>query len=243
MISAYLPLVGVVIMVATFLVGLNPLAGAMIAAVATGVIGHMTIVEILTVVGQSFIKTRNLPLIILLPIVVFGLLERHGLKEFSYASIKRIRTATVGRLLIVYLLLREVSAAIGLTSLGGQVQMVRPIVAPMAEGVAEMQAGNLSNAELREIRGYAASADNVGLFFGEDIFVAFGAIALMHTILLEEHIAVDPLRIAFWGIPTAIAAFVIHSIRLGWYSTRISKRRLSENPFPATHMPIAEEKQ
>ncbi|MGF6767983.1 putative membrane protein [Paraburkholderia sp. GAS199] len=243
MISAYLPLVGVVIMVATFLVGLNPLAGAAIAAVVTGVIGHMTIVEILTVVGQSFIKTRNLPLIILLPVVVFGLLERHGLKEFSYASIKRIRTATVGRLLIVYLLLREVSAAIGLTSLGGQVQMVRPIVAPMAEGVAEMQAGCLSNEELREIRGYAASADNVGLFFGEDIFVAFGAIALMHTILLEEHIAVDPLHIAFWGIPTAVAAFVIHSIRLGWYSTRISKRRVGENSFPATHMPIAEEKQ
>jgi uncharacterized membrane protein len=171
------------------------------------------------------------------------LLECHGLKELSHVSIKKIRTATVGKLLIVYLLLRETSAAIGLTSLGGQVQMVRPIIAPMAEGVAEMQGGAMSEQELREIRGYAASADNVGLFFGEDIFVAFGAIALMHTILLEEHIVVDPLDIAFWGIPTAAAAFVIHSTRLGWYSTQISKRRGNPISFSSPPILIGEEKQ
>jgi uncharacterized membrane protein len=38
----------------------------------------------------------------------------------------------------------------------------------------------------------SAATDNVGLFFGEDVFVAFGAIVLMQTILRAEGIEVDP---------------------------------------------------
>jgi uncharacterized membrane protein len=60
----------------------------------------------------------------------------------------------------------------------------------------------------------AAATDNVGLFFGEDIFVAFGAIVLMQTILRAEGIEVNPLYMALWGLPTAIFAFVIHSWNL-----------------------------
>jgi uncharacterized membrane protein len=37
----------------------------------------------------------------------------------------------------VYLLVREIAAAFGLTSLGGHPNMVRPLVAPMAEAAAE----------------------------------------------------------------------------------------------------------
>jgi uncharacterized membrane protein len=54
----------------------------------------------------------------------------------------------------------------------------------------------------------------VGLFFGEDVFVAFGAIVLMQTFLTTSGIDVDPLHIAMWGIPTALCAFVIHALRL-----------------------------
>ncbi|XLM23020.1 DUF969 family protein, partial [Chromobacterium piscinae] len=31
-----------------------------------------------------------------------------------------------------------------------------------------------------------AATDNVGLFFGENLFVAFGAVILMHTFLHEN---------------------------------------------------------
>lgn len=222
--TTYLPLIGVAVMAVAFFVGLNPLLAVIIAAFATGLVSHMGLVQVLEAIGHGFIKTRNLPLIILLPVAVIGLLERHGLREYSQLAITRIRTATVGKLLIAYLLLRELSAAVGLTSLGGQVQMVRPIVAPMAESVAEREVGTLTTVETSELRAYAASADNVGLFFGEDIFVAFGAIALMHTILTEGHVEVDPLHIALWGIPTAIFAFVFHAFRLQSYSSRLSKK-------------------
>jgi uncharacterized membrane protein len=59
-----------------------------------------------------------------------------------------------------------------------------------------------------------AATDNVGLFFGEDIFVAFGAIVLMQTILRAEGIEVDPLHMALCGIPTAVCAFIIHAWNL-----------------------------
>jgi len=37
---------------------------------------------------------------------------------------------------------------------------------------------------------------------------------LMTTFLHEAGIDVEPLRVALWGIPTAISAFVIHAWRL-----------------------------
>jgi len=125
-----------------------------------------------------------------------------------------VRSATAGRLLIVYLFARESTAAMGLTSLGGHPTMVRPLVAPMAEAAAETQHGKLPERVRHRIRAMSAATDNIGLFFGEDIFVAFGAIVLMHTILQAEGIEVNPLHIALWGIPTAITAFVIHAWNL-----------------------------
>jgi uncharacterized membrane protein len=90
----------------------------------------------------------------------------------------------------VYLLVRELAAAFGLTSLGGHPNMVRPLVAPMAEAAAEARyhehGRKLDDAMRQRIRAMSAATDNVGLFFGEDVFVAFGAIVLMQTILRAE---------------------------------------------------------
>jgi uncharacterized membrane protein len=41
----------------------------------------MPVDHLLATLGTAFIKTRNLPLILLLPIAAIGLLERHGLKS------------------------------------------------------------------------------------------------------------------------------------------------------------------
>jgi uncharacterized membrane protein len=214
------PLVGVGIIILGFVLRFNPMLVVALAAIATGIAASMPVVQILGAIGTAFVKTRNLPLIILLPLAVIGLLERHGLREHAQAWISRIASATVGRLLIVYLGLRELTAAAGLTSLGGHPQMVRPLLAPMAEGAAEGRFGKLPEPVRQRVLAFCAATDNIGLFFGEDIFVAFGAIALMHTFLLSSNIDVEPLHIAVWGIPTAICAFLIHAVRLkrldGW---------------------------
>ena len=57
--------------------------------------------------------------------------------------IARIRVVTVGRLLLVYFIIRQLRASLGLTSLGGHPQMVRPLIAPMAEAAAEKELGDI----------------------------------------------------------------------------------------------------
>ena len=211
------PLAGVLVIVIGFVLRANPVLVVIAACGVTGVAAAMPVEQILATLGAAFVKTRNLPLIFLLPLAAIGLLERHGLKEHAQATIAKVRKATVGRLLLIYLFVRESSAALGLTSLGGHASMVRPLVAPMAEAAAEARQPNLSGRMRQRLRAMSAATDNVGLFFGEDIFVAFGAIVLMQTILNGEGIEVDPLSIALWGIPTAIAAFIIH----GWRVVRL----------------------
>jgi uncharacterized membrane protein len=218
------PLLGVAVIIVGFVLRAHPVLVVAAACAVTGFAASMPVMQILDSLGKAFIKTRNLPLIYLLPLAAIGLSERFGLREHAQAIIGRIRTATTGRLLIVYLLVRELSAALGLTGLGGQATMVRPLIAPMAEGAAEARVGTLPETMRHHIRAMAAATDNVGLFFGEDIFVAFGAIVLMQTILRAEGIEVDPVRMALWGLPTAVCAFVIHS----WNLHRLDARILRE---------------
>lgn len=208
-----LTLIGIIIVIVGFALRFNPLIVVVVAGIATGVAGGLSVEKILYTFGDAFVRNRYLSLFILtLPVI--GLLERNGLKEQAQELISHIKVATSGRLLILYLFIREVAAAIGLTALGGHAQMVRPLVAPMAEAAARNRYGKLPEELTHTIRAYAASADNVGVFFGEDIFIAFGAILLMKGFFEQYGIILEPLEIAVWGIPTAICAFIIHSTRL-----------------------------
>ena len=49
----------------------------------------------------------------------------------------------------------------------------------MAEGAAETKFGALPDRERYLIRAHAAAADNIALFFGEDIFIAIASILLI----------------------------------------------------------------
>ncbi|MBL8644189.1 MAG: DUF969 family protein, partial [Rhodospirillaceae bacterium] len=135
----------------------------------------------------------------------------------------QITYATTGRLLLLYLLLRQIAAALGLTSLGGHPQMVRPLIAPMAESAAEVKHGALPDDTRYMIRAYAAATDNVGLFFGEDIFIAIASILLIKGFLEQNGIFVEPLQLSLWAIPTAIAAALVHGARLLRFDARISR--------------------
>lgn len=207
------PLLGVGVVVLGFMLRLNPVLVVVSAGVATGLVAGKSPLAVLELLGEGFVKNRFLALF-LLALPAIGLLERHGLKEHAQAWVARLRGATTGRLLVVYLFIRQVAAMVGLTSLGGHPQMVRPLVAPMAEGAALARHGELDTTTRDRIKALAASADNVGLFFGEDVFIAFGAVLLMQSFYAEHGIVLEPLHIALWGIPTAIFAFAIHTTRL-----------------------------
>ena len=222
------PLIGVLIIIAGFALRFNPMLVVIVTAIGTAFAAGFPVEKVLAAIGTGFIKTRNLPLIILLPLAVIGLLERHGLRQHAQNWISSIKSATAGRLLIVYLAARQLTAAIGLTSLGGHPQMVRPLLAPMAEGATESRYGKLSTKVREKLRAMSAATDNVGLFFGEDIFVAFGAIVLMTTFLKEAGIEVEPIHVALWGIPTAASAFAIHAFRLHRLDKQLAREIAAE---------------
>ena len=208
-----LPLIGIAIVVAGFALRLNPLLVVVTAAISTGLAAGQPIIDVIASFGKAFIDSRSVA-IVWLALPVIGLLERAGLKERAGAVISGIRMASAGRLLLAYLAVRQITSALGLTSLGGHPQMVRPLIAPMAEGAAESRLGSLPDATRYRIRANAAAADNIGLFFGEDIFIAIGSILLIRGFLDQNGIHVEPTDLAIWAIPTAICAFIVHGFRL-----------------------------
>lgn len=217
-----LPLAGVALVVLGFALRLNPALVVVGAGFATALLAGIEPVATLELLGAAFVKNRFLALF-LLTLPVIAVLERHGLKAHAQAVIVRLRGATAGRLLLVYLGLRQTLSALGLYSLGGHPQTVRPLLAPMAEAAAEARHGLLDAAERERLRALCAGTDNVGLFFGEDIFIAFGAVLLMQSFFADNGIPLEPLQIALWGIPTALCAFVLHGMRLLALDRRLAR--------------------
>jgi len=100
--------------------------------------------------------------ILILPVV--GLLEKYGLKERAQAWVAGIRGASAARILMLYFVVREASCALGLLSLAGQAQTVRPLLSPMAEGAAAKMHGALPQHLRDHIAAHAAACENVALF-------------------------------------------------------------------------------
>jgi uncharacterized membrane protein len=221
--SLYLPLIGIPIIVIGFAFRFNPLLVVIAAGLATGLAVGMDFITLLETFGEKFMSSRQIASIILI-LPVIGLLERFGLKERAQTWISGIRGITTGRILMLYLVVRQFTCSLGLTSLGGQAQTVRSLLAPMAEAAAVKDHGELPP-ELRErIAAHAAACDNVALFFGEDIFMAFGAVLLMSSFLKENGITnIEPMYIGLWAIPTAICALLIHLFRLSLLDVRIAR--------------------
>ena len=217
----YWVLLGILIVVAGFALRLNPMLVVTAAAIATGLIAGMDPVEVISTFGKAFNDNRIIAIVwIVLPVI--GLLERFGLQQRAAAVIRGFRNATAGRLLILYLIYRQITAAIGLHSTAGHPQTVRPLVAPMAVAAAEKQHGELDEATAEKVKAYSAATNNVGLFFGEDIFFAIGSIVLIQQTLATYGYNLAPLELAIWAIPTAVLAFLIHGTRLLLLDRRLS---------------------
>lgn len=218
-------LLGVLVVVVGFVTRRHPLLVVLAAALVTSIAAGLDVVAAISALGKAFAQNRTMAVgWLVLPVI--GLLERAGLKERAQALVRSIRSATPSRILLVYFVLRQIAAALGLTSLGGHAQMVRPLIAPMAEASAERLASELTPAQRFYVRAHAAAADNIGLFFGEDIFVAIGSILLMKGFLAQNGYEIEALDFAVWAIPTAILAFLIHAGRL----LRLDRRFTKEGP-------------
>jgi uncharacterized membrane protein len=226
-----LTLLGIAVVVAGFLLRLNPLLVVAAAALVTGVMAGHDPLAVLAAFGKAFNDSRYVSVVwLVLPVI--GLLERYGLQQRARQLIARLRGVTAGRLLLTYFLVRQIAASLGLTSLGGHPQMVRPLIAPMAEAAAESRAEGLSEDDRLRVRAHAAAADNVALFFGEDVFIAIGSILLIKGFLQQSGVSVQPFDLSVWAIPTAVVALLVHGTRLLLLDRRLKRDARVGGPAP-----------
>ena len=219
----YWPLLGVAVIVVGFALRFNAVPVVVGAALVSGLLAGLPLPALLALLGQSFVSARML-LLFVLTLPAIGLLERAGLREHAQRWMARLQGMTLARLLIGYLLLRQLLAMLGLTGVAGPAQTVRPLLAPMTEAAAEKILPTLDDADRDELRAVAAATDNIGRFFGEDVFIALGAVLLIQGFYAQHGIVLTPLAIALWALPTAIAAFVIQSVRVWLVQRRLQRR-------------------
>ncbi|HZC54223.1 MAG TPA: DUF969 domain-containing protein [Mycobacterium sp.] len=233
-----LVLIGVLLVVIGFALRLNPLVVVTVAGIATGLLGGLSPLDILDAFGNGFALSRSVTLfIIVLPVI--GLIERYGLQEQARRLITKLGVLTTGRLLALYQLIRQLTAAVGLNSIGGPAQTVRPLIYPMAEGAAVRRYGGVSSRMAEKIKGHAAGADTVGVFFGEDIFVAIGSILLITGFVDTTYgLKLDALHVALWAIPTGICAYLIHASRLLYLDRQLDRMARAAEPVDAEEPPV-----
>lgn len=223
-------LIGILVVALGFACRFNTLFVVMAAGISTGLVAGMSFNEIMALFGRYFVENRNVTLLVILMLPVVGLLERHGLRERAETLIQRVKAATAGRVLLVYTAIRQVSIALGV-NIGGHASMVRPLVSPMSEAAAKVQFNRaatggtekeLPEATTQTIRAHAATAENIGNFFGEDTIFAVGAIYLIKGVLETAGYKVSVWALSLWGIPTALVAFGAM-----WWRTRALDRRIA----------------
>ncbi|MGN0144499.1 MAG: DUF969 domain-containing protein [Clostridium sp.] len=204
-------LIGILIIIVGFILKLDTIAVVVSAGIITGLVSGMSISEILTTLGSSFINNRTTCLF-MLTLPVIGLCERYGLKAKAIMLIKKAKGLSTGAILSGFSFIREATIAMGVT-LGGHPQFVRPLINPMAEGASIAKYNKLDEADIDKIKGHSAASDNVGNFFGQNLFLANPGVLLVVSTLATLGIDADAMKIVKYSIPVAICAFIIFAVQ------------------------------
>lgn len=177
----------------------------------TGLVSGLDLYAILDTLGKAFVDNRLVTLFILtLPMV--GLIERFGLKKQASNMIGKVKQVTSGRLLTIYLIIREL-AGVASIRIGGHPQFVRPLINPMVQGALRTRY-NLNEKEIdakdiEKIKAQASAMENYGNFFGQNLFVGAAGILLMVGTFQSLGIKVDAVQLVLASVPISIIVFLI----------------------------------
>lgn len=218
-----LTLIGIVIIVAGFALKLDVLATVIISGIVTGLISGMSFVEILEILGSSFVSNRLMSIfLIIFPVI--AIIERYGLKERAAYLIGKIKNASAGKVLAIYSVVRTIASALNIR-IGGVVQFVRPLVLPMAQAAGEQVKGEkFDNDEEEKIKGLSAAVENYGNFFAQNCFPAASGVVLMQgTMATAGFTEVTLGTIAASSIYIAIISVVLTFIQVFLFDRKIKK--------------------
>lgn len=216
----YWVLIGVLLIVLGFVLKLDVVAVVLISGLVTGLIAGIPFLEVLDIIGKGFVNNRYMSLFFLsLPLI--AIMERYGLKDRAAEAIQKLKSASAGGVVGLYILIRWAAAALSLR-LGGHVQFVRPLILPMAEGAATKKV-DLSEKRLDELKGLAGAAENYGNFFGQNIFPVASGVLLIQGTLNQAGYVVTNGDIAKSSILAGLAMLILALLQCYLFERKLRK--------------------
>ena len=217
----YLKLIGIVIIVLGFALKFDVLATVLLAGLVTGIVAGMDIPHILSILGESFVSNRLMSIfLIIFPVI--AIIERYGLKERAAYLIGKIKNASAGKVLAIYMLVRTAASAFNVR-IGGHVQFVRPLILPMSEAAAKVsKQSDLSENEVEELKGHAAAVENFGNFFAQNCFAAASGVVLIQgTLSMYKEVTLP--SIAMDSIPVMVITVAFTFVQVFLFDRKVKK--------------------
>lgn len=172
-------------------------------------------VGIIDLLGKAFAENRLMTLFILtLPAV--GMAERYGLQEEAGRLIRRVRAATVGRLLVVYQIFRILHGALGIR-LNGHPSFVRPLIAPMALGV------TTGGIRTEKVKSAAAAAENYGNFYGQNLSPVQAGILLVFGVMQGLGIQLSVWDLVRHTLPIVGFSLLLAGLQFWWLDRQLRR--------------------
>ena len=201
-------LIGVVIIVLGFALKLDVLAVVLVAGIVTGIVSGLDFFYILEIIGTSFVNNRLMS-IFLIMFPVIAIIERFGMKERAAYLIGKIKDASAGKVLSLWIVIRSLASAMNIR-IGGHVQFIRPLILPMTTAAAEASKGSrLTEKEDEKVKGLSAASENYGNFFAQNCFPAASGV-----VLIQSGLAVAGYDVTLSSIASASISVMIISIIL-----------------------------
>jgi uncharacterized membrane protein len=182
---------------------------------------------IINMLGRAFADNR-LMILFIITLPAIGLAERYGLQEQAASFVRRLKAATVGRLLIVYQLFRVLMGILGIR-LSGHPAFVRPLVFPMSLGAAEAIASTksvetLPSEEVERIKAANAASENYGNFYGQNLSPVLPGILLVYGVMKGLGYTVGVWNLVLYAIPIASLSIILGALQFWWLDLRERKR-------------------
>lgn len=219
----YMTLIGILIIVVGFALKLDVLAVVIVSGIVTGLVAGIDFVEILRILGDSFVNNRLMSIfLIIFPVI--AIIERYGLKERAAYLIGKLKNASAGKVLSIYMVIRSIASALNVR-IGGHVQFVRPLILPMSEAAAEIDKEKpLTKKEDEDIKGLSAAVENYGNFFAQNCFPASSGVVLIQgTLVGLGYKEITLSMISSSAIYIAVIAVILTIVQVLLYDRKLKK--------------------
>lgn len=239
-----LKLIGVLIVIVGLVLRLRTTLVVAVAALSTGLLAGLPLLTgegvwqglplltkagqtgIVNLLGKAFADNRLMTLfIITLPAIALS--ERFGLQTQAAALIRRVSTATAGRLLFIYQLFRVVQGALGIR-LNGHPSFVRPLVFPMALGAAQQGHQELPASAAETIKAATAASENYGNFYGQNLSVVQAGVLLVYGVMKSQGYEVSLWSLIFYTLPIVAASVLLGGVQFALLDRRLKKELESQ---------------